>query len=147
MDLWSACLVLTNLHRHRHHPFLLQQHPAFRVSVISFYPWCFSLAGYLLPCFSPGKSCFSALYFLGKCVVRVALLFGPLAPGWLPRLLSHLSGSQTDPWPLVLRLLASAELLLYRTSLPHLIISRTIWSEWTWSRWSHWLAAGCPLSV
>jgi hypothetical protein len=32
--------------------------------------------------------------------------------------------------------LASAELWLYRTSLPHLIVSRTIWSEWTRPRWS-----------
>jgi hypothetical protein len=36
----------------------------------------------------------------------------------------------------VFRLLASAELRLYQTSLPSLIISRTIWSEWTRPRWS-----------
>jgi hypothetical protein len=68
-------------------------------------------------------------------------------PVWLPQLLSHLSGSRTVPWLLVLRLLASAELLLYWTSLPPLIISRTIWSEWTRSRWSPWPPAGCPLSA
>jgi hypothetical protein len=37
-----------------------------------------------------------------------------------------LSGSRTVPWPLVLRILASTELLLYQTSLLHLIILRTI---------------------
>jgi hypothetical protein len=70
-------------------------------------------------------------------------------PAWQPRLLPHMSVSQTVPWPLVLRLMASTKLLLYRTSLPHLIISRTrtIWSEWIWSRWSPWPAAGCPLSA
>jgi hypothetical protein len=58
---------------------------------------------------------------LSKYVMRVALLFHPLAPVWLPWLLSHWShwsGSRTVPWHLVLRLLASAELQLYRTSLP-----------------------------
>jgi hypothetical protein len=51
------------------------------------------------------------------------------APGqlaWLPRLLSRWRGSQTAPLTLVLRLLASAELRLYRTSLSSLLISRTI---------------------
>jgi hypothetical protein len=47
-------------------------------------------------------------------------------PVWLPRLLSHWSGSRTVPWPLVLRLLAFAELQLYQTSLPRLIILRII---------------------
>jgi hypothetical protein len=37
--------------------------------------------------------------------------------------------------------------LLYRTSLPHLIIARTIWSEWTRSQWSPWLDVRCPLSA
>jgi hypothetical protein len=40
------------------------------------------------------------LSFLSKHVMRVALLFGSLAPVWLPLLLSHWSGSQTVPWPL-----------------------------------------------
>ncbi len=60
----------------------------------------------------------------------------PWPPVWLPRLLFHWSSSQTVPLTLVLRLLASAELLLYWTSLPCRIISRTIWSAWTQSRWS-----------
>jgi hypothetical protein len=68
--------------------------------------------------------------------MRLALLFSPLAFCWLPRLLSHWRGSRTVPWTLVLRLLATAELRLYWTFLPHLIILRTIWSEWTWPRWS-----------
>jgi hypothetical protein len=49
------------------------------------------------------------------------------------------------PLTLVLRLLASDELRLYLTSLPHLIISRTIWSEWTRSRWSP--LACCRMSL
>ncbi len=40
----------------------------------------------------------------------VALLFGPLAPLLAASAVAHLSGSWTIPWPLVLRLLASAEL-------------------------------------
>ncbi len=52
-------------------------------------------------------------------------------PVWLPRLLFHWSCGWTVPLTLVLKLLASAELQLYRTSLPCLIISRAIWSEWT----------------
>jgi hypothetical protein len=42
--------------------------------------------------------------------MRVALLFGPLAPRLAASAVAHLSGSQTVPWLLVLRLLASAEL-------------------------------------
>ncbi len=57
-------------------------------------------------------------------------------PVWLPRLPSQWSGSRTVPTTLVLRFLASAELWRYWTSLPGLIISRTIWSEWTLPRWS-----------
>jgi hypothetical protein len=67
------------------------------------------------------------LFFFSKHVVRVALFIRhTVPPAWLLRLLSHWSGIQTVPWPLVWRLLASFELQLYRTSLPHLIISRTI---------------------
>ncbi len=56
--------------------------------------------------------------FMSKYVVRVALLFGPLA--------SCLATSTSVSWPLVLRLLAFAELLFYHTSLPRLIILRPI---------------------
>jgi hypothetical protein len=114
----------------------------FRISILSFYLWCFSLAGCLFS--SQAKSCISTLPFLSKFVLKVALLFGPV---WLPWLLPHMSGSQTVPWPLVLRLLVSAELLFYLTSLLRLIISRTIWSEWTRSRWSPWPDAGCSLGA
>ncbi len=102
----------------------------------------FSPAGCLLPFFCQAMSCFSALPFLKKHFYSVHW-----PPVWLPRQPSHWSGSQTVPWPLVLRLLANAELQLYWTSLPSLIILRTIWSEWTRSRWSPWLASGCPLSA
>jgi hypothetical protein len=78
----------------------------------------------------------SSSLFLSRYSVRVALSFSPLAPIWLPRLLSHWSSSRTVPLTLGLRLLASAKLWLYRTSLPRLIISRTIWSRWTRPRWS-----------
>ncbi len=61
--------------------------------------------------------------------MRVALLFGPLAPVWPPGLLSHWCTSQMVSLTLVLRLVASAELWLYMTSLPRLIISRTIWVD------------------
>ncbi len=57
-------------------------------------------------------------------------------PVRLPQLPSHWSGSRTVALILVLSLLASTELRLYWTSLPCLISSRTIWSEWTWPRWS-----------
>ncbi len=122
--------------------------PGVRVSSSFFFIRCaFSLAGCFLPFFQSSKELLFSSLFLTKHVLRVAILFGPLAPIWLPRLLSHLSGSPTVPWLLVLRLLASAVLQLYRTSLPCLIVLRTIWSEWTRSRWSPWLAAGCLLSA
>jgi hypothetical protein len=40
-----------------------------------------------LPFLIQAKSCFSALLFLSKCVVRVSLLFDPWPPIWLPQLL------------------------------------------------------------
>jgi hypothetical protein len=42
--------------------------------------------------------------------MRVVLLFGPLAPRLAASAVAHWGGSWTVPWPLVLRLLASAEL-------------------------------------
>jgi hypothetical protein len=59
-------------------------------------------------------------------------------PVWLPRLLSDWSDRKV-PLTLVLRLLASAELRIYRTSLPRLIVLKTI------SSLPLWLDAGCPL--
>jgi hypothetical protein len=144
MVLWLARLVLTHLHPHQlQHPYLLQQQlleP--RASVLSFQPWCFFFGG--LPFALLVLQCGAALSCLScsKCVMGVALLFGPLTPRLATSAVAHFGGSQTVPWPLILRLLASAELCS-----PCLIISRTIGYEWTRSRWSPWLAAGCPLSA
>jgi hypothetical protein len=55
------------------------------------------------------RAAFSSLSF-SKYVMGVAFLFGPLAPHLAALAVAHLSGSPTVPWPLVLRLLASAEL-------------------------------------
>ncbi len=128
MDLRLACLVLIHLRCHCHHPSLLQQHLEFRVSDLSFLSVLLFFGRLPFALFLSSKEELFSSPFFTKYVMRAALLFGlaPPPPILLPWLLSHLSGSRTVPWPLVLRLLASAELLLYRTSLPHLIISRTI---------------------
>ncbi len=129
MNLWLACLVLTHLHPHKlQHPYLLQQkllEP--RVSVLSFQPWCFLFSG--LPfalLVLQSRAAFSSLSF-SKYVVRVALLFGPLAPLLAASAVAHLSGSRTVPWPLVLRLLASAELCSTITSLPRTV--ERLWNQ------------------
>ncbi len=83
-----------------------------------------------------GWELLSSSLSLWRYFVRVALYSAHWPTVWLPRLLSHWNCSQTVPLTLVLRIFASAELRLYRTSLPCLIILRTIWSEWTRSRWS-----------
>jgi hypothetical protein len=59
--------------------------------------------------------CFSvelplALFPFGKYVMRVALYLSQMAPRLAASAVAHLSGSRTVPWPLVLRLLAFAEL-------------------------------------
>ncbi len=80
--------------------------------------------------------------------MKVALSLGPLTPpppSGPPPLLSHWRVSWTVPLTLILRLLASAELWLCRTSLLRLIISRTIRTEWTLSRWSP--LACCRMSL
>jgi hypothetical protein len=51
------------------------------------------------------RAAFSSLSF-SKYAMRVALLFGPLAPRLAASAVVHLSGSRTVPWPSVLRLLA-----------------------------------------
>ncbi len=113
MDLWSARLVLTHHHRHRLHPSLLHQHLKFRVSDLSFFiHGAFSPVGCLLPFFCQAKSCFPALPFCKK-VMRVALLFGPLALRLTASNTVSLEKCRTVPWPLVMRLLASTELQLY----------------------------------
>jgi hypothetical protein len=92
-----------------------------------------------------GLELLSSSLYLSRYFMRVALLFGPLASCLAASTASHWSSSQTVPLTLVLRLLASAELRLYQTSLPpHLIISRTIWSEWTQLRWSPWAWQNIP---
>ncbi len=147
MELWSACLVLTHLHHHHHHPSLLQQHLEFRGSVLPFlsvvlFLWWAAFC----PVQSNKELPFSSPFFDYLCRES-----SPFIQSTGPRLAalttSQMSGIRTVPWPLLLRLLASPELLLFRISLPHLIILRTIWSEWTLSRWSPWPAAGCPLSA
>jgi hypothetical protein len=45
------------------------------------------------------RAVFSSLSFR-KYVVRVALLFGPLAPRLAASAVAYLSGSRTVPWPL-----------------------------------------------
>ncbi len=149
VDLWSAPMVLIHPHPHQlRHPYLLQQQlleP--RVSVISFQPWCFFFGGLpfallVLQC----RAAFSSLSF-SKYVSRVALLFGPMAPCPAASAAAHLSLQPDSPLALSFETLGLRWALLYQTSLPRQIISRTIWSEWTRSRWSPWLAAGCPLST
>ncbi len=111
MELWSTSLVLIHLHPHQlHHPYLLQQQFLEPVSVLSFQPWCLFLGGMPFALLVlQYRAAFSSLFF-GKYVVRVALLFGPLAPRLAALAVDHLSGSRTVPCPFVLRLLASAEL-------------------------------------
>jgi hypothetical protein len=62
-----------------------------------------------LPLVLQCRAAYNSLSFR-KYVVSVAHLFGPLAPRLAALAVAHLSGSQTVPWPLVLRLLASADL-------------------------------------
>jgi hypothetical protein len=62
MDLWLARLVLIHLH-HRHHPSLMQQHPEFRVSDLSFLSVVLFSDGLPFNLFCQAKSCFSALPF------------------------------------------------------------------------------------
>ncbi len=120
MDFWSACLVLIYLHPHQlYHPNLLQQQlleP--RVSILSFQLWWFFFGGLpfallVLQC----RAAFSTLSF-SKYVMRVALSFGPLAPRLAASAIAHLSDRRTVPWPLVLKLLASAELCSTRPASP-----------------------------
>ncbi len=93
MDLWLAQLVLTHHHHYRLHPSLLHQHLEFKVSNSFFF---------IRGAFLSGRLSF-ALFLSSK-----ELLFSS----------PYLTSIRTVPWPLVLRLLASAELQLYWTSLP-----------------------------
>ncbi len=71
-----------------------------RVSVFPFLETLvLSLAGCLLPI---------ALFLLANCR-ESSSLFGPLAPHLAASVVAHWGGNRTVPWPLVLRLLASAE--------------------------------------
>ncbi len=76
----------------------------------------------------------SSSLFLSRYSMKVAFYSAHWHPIWLPRLLSHWSSVWTVPLTLVLRILASAELRLYRTGLPCLIVSRIICSELTQPR-------------
>ncbi len=71
--------------------------PQFRVSVISFYPWCFSSGGLHFAFFTQTKSCFSALLFFSKYAVWVALLFSPLAPRLAASTSASLEGQSDSP--------------------------------------------------
>jgi hypothetical protein len=147
MNLWSAWLVLTHHHHHHLHFSHLHRHLELEKAIFSFlYVVLFNWRA-VFCLFSVKPRAASQLSFLSKHVVRVAIYLVHWPSLWLPRLLSHWCGSWTVSWPLRLRLFASAELQLYRTSLPHQIISRTIWSKLTPSRWYPWLSAGCLLSA
>ncbi len=136
MDLWLARLVLTHHRLHRLHQLPSATLPRDRVSS-SFLLVVFLSGGLPFALVWLGLELLSSSLFFNRYSMRVALLFSPpWPPVWLPRLLSLWSDGRTVPLTLVLRLLASAELRLYRTRFPHLIISRTIWSEWTQQRWS-----------
>jgi hypothetical protein len=108
MDLWSAWLILTHHHHHQLHPSLLYQHPEFRVSVLSFFICGAFLWQAALCRFLSSKELLSSSSFWVSMPWEQPFYSAHWPPVWLPRLLSHWSGSRTVPWPLVLRLLASA---------------------------------------
>jgi hypothetical protein len=56
------------------------------------------------------RATFQLSFFFSKYVVWVALLFGPLAPCLAASAIAYLSSNWAVSWPLVLRLLAFAEL-------------------------------------
>ncbi len=74
-----ARLVLTHLQRHLHHPILLL-HPEFTVSDLSFLSVVLFLFQATFCPFSVRQRAAFSSPFLSKCVARVALLFGLLAP-------------------------------------------------------------------
>ncbi len=106
MDLRSARLVLTiHYHRHRLHFSLLYCHPKFIVSNSFFFiHGAFSLEGCPFAFFLVKQRAAFQLCFLSKHVVRVTFPLAHWPPVWLPRQLSHRSGSRRVPWLLLLRL-------------------------------------------
>ncbi len=108
-----------------------------RVSVFLFWPFA--------------SLCFQSELPLALCSFVNCCESSPLFGLWPSRLaasvVAHWSGNRTVPWPLVWDSWPPLSYALYRTSLPRLIIARTIWSERTRSRWSPWLEAECPLSA
>ncbi len=135
MDLCLAQLFLTHHHHHRLQLLPFATLPGVRVSS-SFLPVVFFSGGAAFcPCLVRPRVVVQ-LSLLSRYSVRAAFNSAHWPPIWLSRLLSHWSGSRTVPLTQVLRLLTSAELRLYRTSLPRMIVSRTIWSELTRLRWS-----------
>ncbi len=148
MDLWSACLVLIHLHPHQlHHPYLLQQQileP--RGSFLSFQLWCLFFGGLpfavlVLQC----RAAYSSLSFSKHH--ESSPFIWPTGPPSGCLGCCSLEWQQDSPLALSFETLGLRWALLYQTSLPCLIILRTIWSEWTRSRRSPWLNAGCPLSA
>ncbi len=98
----------STVHPHQQHPYLLQQQLLeLRVSVLSFQPWWFFFGGLPFALLVLQCRVSLALFSFSKYIVRVDLLFGPMAP----RLAASAVGWQPDniPWPLVL-VLTSAEL-------------------------------------
>ncbi len=89
--------------------------------------------------FSPSsasiQSCFKLCFLLVTCRESISFI-------WPSGTLSGSLGCWPLGWQLDSPLALSFETvglcraLLYRTNLPRLIILRTIWSEWTRSRWS-----------
>jgi hypothetical protein len=136
MDLWLARLVLIHHHLHRHHQLPSATLPGDRVR-----------HSFLLEIFFSGMLTFALVQwglellsmncrslFLSRYSMRMALFIWPTSPpsGCLDCCLIGVVVGLS----LVLRLLASTELRLYRTSLPYLMVSRIIRFEWTWPWWS-----------
>ncbi len=120
MDLWLARLILTHLqlHHHRHHPSPQLQvwsleYASFPFSTVVLFFGGLPLALLVLQF----RAALSSVSF-SKHVVRVVLLFGPLAPNLAASAVAHWDGSRTVPWPLVLRLFASTELCSTRPASP-----------------------------
>ncbi len=78
-----------------------------RVSIFS--QSLLSLAGCLLPNYASSQSYFKLCFLLVNCH-ESSSLFSPLAPRLAASVVAHWGGNRTVPWPLVLILLASAEL-------------------------------------
>ncbi len=114
---------------------------------VTFFPF-FSVVAFFggLPFFLPNcassQSCFKLCFLLVNCH-ESSSLFDPLAPRLAASVVAHWGGNQTVLWPLVLRLLASAELCsTWPASPPDHRESHLIWVDsipmipLAWSRMS-----------